>query len=81
MFSKGVWNHQHEKRLSALLDYQKEFGVTPLAVLGPGIPKWASSGPSALRPSEFILRRHRSISILMTINSLARFYKRSIVCN
>ena len=45
MPSKGVWNHQHEKRLSALLDYQKEFGVTPLAVLGPGIPKWASSGP------------------------------------
>lgn len=45
MPSMGVWDSKHEKRLSALLDYQKEFGVTPLAVLGPGIPKWASSGP------------------------------------
>jgi hypothetical protein len=39
------WNKAKEEQLSALLDYQASFGVTPLAVLGPGMPKWASRGP------------------------------------
>jgi hypothetical protein len=43
--SKNWWNQRKEAQLSALLDYQATFGVTPLAVLGPGIPKWASRAP------------------------------------
>ena len=39
------WNQQKEEQLSALLDYQATFGVTPLAVLGPGMPKWVSRAP------------------------------------
>jgi hypothetical protein len=39
------WNQQKEEQLSALLDYQASFGVTPLAVLGPGMPKWVSRAP------------------------------------
>ena len=42
---QGQWNQEHADSLSALLDYQATFGVTPLAVLGPGIPKWASRAP------------------------------------
>lgn len=45
MRQPGVWNEAHAKKLDALLDYQASFGVTPLAVLGPGIPKWASRAP------------------------------------
>jgi hypothetical protein len=42
---KNWWNERKERQLSALLDYQASFGVTPLAVLGPGMPKWASRAP------------------------------------
>ncbi|MEX0326486.1 MAG: hypothetical protein AB3N33_10400 [Puniceicoccaceae bacterium] len=42
---RNWWNKAKEEQLSALLDYQASFGVTPLAVLGPGMPKWASRGP------------------------------------
>ena len=45
MNQQGQWNQAHADSLSALLDYQATFGVTPLAVLGPGIPKWASRAP------------------------------------
>ena len=45
MNHQGQWNQAHADSLSALLDYQASFGVTPLAVLGPGIPKWASRAP------------------------------------
>lgn len=45
MSSPGQWSEPHADRLSALLDYQATFGVTPLAVLGPGMPKWASRAP------------------------------------
>ena len=43
--TENWWNTAKEEQLSALLDYQANFGVTPLAVLGPGMPKWASRGP------------------------------------
>jgi hypothetical protein len=43
--SPNWWNKDKEAALSALLDYQATFGVTPLAVLGPGMPKWASRAP------------------------------------
>lgn len=42
MREPGRWNQWHANRLDAILDYQASFGVTPLAVLGPGMPKWAS---------------------------------------
>ena len=45
MNQQGQWDQAHADSLSALLDYQASFGVTPLAVLGPGIPKWASRAP------------------------------------
>lgn len=45
MPQKGQWNQAHADKLSALLDYQASFGVSPLAVLGPGMPKWASRAP------------------------------------
>ena len=45
MRQRGVWDHVHANKLDALLDYQASFGVTPLAVLGPGMPKWASRAP------------------------------------
>lgn len=45
MRQKGVWDSAHADKLDALLDYQASFGVTPLAVLGPGMPKWASRAP------------------------------------
>ena len=45
MNQQGQWNQEQSDSLSALLDYQATFGVTPLAVLGPGIPKWASRAP------------------------------------
>jgi hypothetical protein len=45
MRQPGVWNTEHAAKLDALLDYQASFGVTPLAVLGPGMPKWASRAP------------------------------------
>jgi hypothetical protein len=44
--NKNWWNERKEAQLSALLDYQATFGVTPLAVLGPGMPKWASRAPA-----------------------------------
>ncbi|GEM_PF-1741738 len=45
MRKRGVWDQVHADKLDALLDYQASFGVTPLAVLGPGMPKWASRAP------------------------------------
>ena len=45
MHQPGQWDQAQADSLSALLDYQASFGVTPLAVLGPGIPKWASRAP------------------------------------
>lgn len=45
MHRPGQWDQAQADSLSALLDYQATFGVTPLAVLGPGIPKWASRAP------------------------------------
>ncbi|CAI8259425.1 MAG: Uncharacterised protein [Opitutia bacterium UBA7350] len=52
MRQPGVWNAAQAEKLDALLDYQASFGVTPLPVLGPGMPKWASraaKGSSATR--------------------------------
>ena len=45
MRQRGVWDQAHADKLDAMLDYQASFGVTPLAVLGPGMPKWASRAP------------------------------------
>jgi hypothetical protein len=45
MTKKGVWNERQAAKLDAVLDYQASFGVTPLAVIGPGMPKWASRAP------------------------------------
>jgi hypothetical protein len=45
MRQPGVWNAAQAEKLDALLDYQASFGVTPLPVLGPGMPKWASRAP------------------------------------
>ena len=45
MQQPGVWNAAQARKLDALLDYQASFGVTPLPVLGPGMPKWASRAP------------------------------------
>ena len=45
MREPGVWDERQAAKLDALLDYQASFGVTPLAVLGPGMPKWASRAP------------------------------------
>ena len=45
MHQKGVWNERQAAKLDAVLDYQASFGVTPLAVIGPGMPKWASRAP------------------------------------
>lgn len=45
MRQPGVWNTAQAEKLDALLDYQAAFGVTPLPVLGPGMPQWASRAP------------------------------------
>ena len=64
---QGQWNQGHADSLSALLDYQATFGVTPLAVLGPGIPKWASRARKDHPYTALILLRNLRRTILLII--------------
>jgi hypothetical protein len=57
MHKKGIWNERQAAKLDAVLDYQASFGVTPLAVIGPGMPKWASRAPAGSSASRAYTHR------------------------